>query len=143
MGVEKTSEGLQAIQWFRQGKLLGLMGAEPADGARAKPILEQLCRRLEHGGRIVGDAVDRERDLAPQQVHPGALELVQWSRLRRGQQSQRRIGRAGLVLGLCSGQRALPPAGRAGRQPGGLLQEGGRRGQTTARLGAAGRALEL
>ena len=31
----------------RQGKLIGLMGAEPADAARAKPILEQLCRRLE------------------------------------------------------------------------------------------------
>src|ERR1700745_1677077 len=34
----------------RQGKLIGLMGAEPADAARAKPILEQLCRRLEHAG---------------------------------------------------------------------------------------------
>src|SRR6266487_5841148 len=34
----------------RQGKLIGLMGAEPADGARARPILEQLCRRLEHCG---------------------------------------------------------------------------------------------
>jgi len=32
----------------RQGKLLGLMGAEPADAERAKPILNQLCRRLEH-----------------------------------------------------------------------------------------------
>ena len=30
----------------RQGKLIGLMGAEPADAARAKPILDQLCRRL-------------------------------------------------------------------------------------------------
>jgi 3-hydroxyisobutyrate dehydrogenase len=36
----------------RQGKLLGLMGAEPADAARAKPILEQLCRRLEHCGPV-------------------------------------------------------------------------------------------
>src|SRR5256712_11354261 len=34
----------------RQGKLIGLMGAAPADAARAKPILEQLCRRLEHCG---------------------------------------------------------------------------------------------
>src|SRR2546429_6803794 len=32
----------------RQGKLIGLMGAEPADAARAKPILEQLCRRGGH-----------------------------------------------------------------------------------------------
>jgi 3-hydroxyisobutyrate dehydrogenase len=36
----------------RQGKLLGLMGAEPADAARAKPILDQLCRRLEHCGAV-------------------------------------------------------------------------------------------
>jgi 3-hydroxyisobutyrate dehydrogenase len=36
----------------RQGKLLGLMGGEPADTARARPILEALCRRLEHVGPI-------------------------------------------------------------------------------------------
>src|SRR5512139_1101026 len=36
----------------RQGKLLGLMGAEPADAERAKPILSQLCRRLEHCGPV-------------------------------------------------------------------------------------------
>src|SRR6516162_6788934 len=41
----------------RQGKLIGLMGAEPADGARAKPILEQLCRRLEHCGPVGSGAV--------------------------------------------------------------------------------------
>src|SRR5262249_61464372 len=33
------------------------MGAEPADGARAKPILEQLCRRLEHCGPVGSGAV--------------------------------------------------------------------------------------
>jgi 3-hydroxyisobutyrate dehydrogenase len=36
----------------RQGKLLGLLGAEPADAVRARPILEQLCRRLEHCGPV-------------------------------------------------------------------------------------------
>ena len=36
----------------RQGKLLGLMGAEPADAERARAILNQLCRRLEHCGPI-------------------------------------------------------------------------------------------
>jgi 3-hydroxyisobutyrate dehydrogenase len=36
----------------RQGKLLGLMGGEPADTARAKPILDQLCRRVEPVGPI-------------------------------------------------------------------------------------------
>jgi 3-hydroxyisobutyrate dehydrogenase len=41
----------------RQGKLIGLMGAEPADAARARPILEQLCRRLEHCGPVGSGAV--------------------------------------------------------------------------------------
>src|SRR5215468_137727 len=36
----------------RQGKLIGLMGAEPADAARARPVLDQLCRRLEHCGPV-------------------------------------------------------------------------------------------
>ena len=36
----------------RQGKLLGLMGATPADAERARPILLQLCRRLEHCGPV-------------------------------------------------------------------------------------------
>lgn len=36
----------------RQGKLLGLMGGEPDDAARARPILEALCRRLEHVGPV-------------------------------------------------------------------------------------------
>jgi 3-hydroxyisobutyrate dehydrogenase len=36
----------------RQGKLLGLMGAEQADAARALPILEQLCRKVEHCGPV-------------------------------------------------------------------------------------------
>ena len=36
----------------RKGQLLGLMGAEPADAARAKPILDQLCRKVEHCGPV-------------------------------------------------------------------------------------------
>jgi 3-hydroxyisobutyrate dehydrogenase len=36
----------------RQGKLLGLMGADAAAAARAKPILEQLCRKVEHCGPV-------------------------------------------------------------------------------------------
>jgi 3-hydroxyisobutyrate dehydrogenase len=34
----------------RDGKLLGFAGGAPADFARAKPVLEQLCRRVEHVG---------------------------------------------------------------------------------------------
>jgi 3-hydroxyisobutyrate dehydrogenase len=41
----------------RQGKLIGLMGADEADAARARPILEQLCRRLEHAGPVGSGAI--------------------------------------------------------------------------------------
>lgn len=34
----------------RDGKLIGFAGGDAADVARAKPILDQLCRRLEHVG---------------------------------------------------------------------------------------------
>ena len=36
----------------REGKLLGLMGAEPADAERARPILEQMCRKVVHCGPV-------------------------------------------------------------------------------------------
>jgi 3-hydroxyisobutyrate dehydrogenase len=36
----------------RQGKLLGLMGAEGDDAERARPILEQLCRKVEYCGPV-------------------------------------------------------------------------------------------
>jgi 3-hydroxyisobutyrate dehydrogenase len=32
--------------------LLGLAGGEPADFARAKPVLDQMCRRVEHIGPV-------------------------------------------------------------------------------------------
>jgi 3-hydroxyisobutyrate dehydrogenase len=41
----------------RQGKLIGLMGAEDAEAARARPILEQLCRRIEHAGPVGSGAL--------------------------------------------------------------------------------------
>lgn len=36
----------------RDGKLLGLAGGSAEDFARAKPLLEQLCRRVEHVGDV-------------------------------------------------------------------------------------------
>jgi 3-hydroxyisobutyrate dehydrogenase len=36
----------------REGKLFGLVGGSDADVARAKPVLEQLCRRIEHVGPL-------------------------------------------------------------------------------------------
>ncbi|MBI3917667.1 MAG: NAD(P)-dependent oxidoreductase [Betaproteobacteria bacterium] len=39
-----------SVAQARDGKLLGFVGGEAADVARARPVLEQLCRRLEHVG---------------------------------------------------------------------------------------------
>ena len=36
----------------RDGKLLGFVGGSAADVARAKPVLDQMCRRVEHVGPI-------------------------------------------------------------------------------------------
>lgn len=36
----------------RQGKLLGVAGATKEDFARAKPLLDQMCRRVEHVGPV-------------------------------------------------------------------------------------------
>jgi len=41
----------------RQGKLIGLVGGNETDVARARPVLEQLCRRLEHAGPVGSGAV--------------------------------------------------------------------------------------
>jgi 3-hydroxyisobutyrate dehydrogenase len=41
----------------RTGKLIGLMGAEEPDAVRARPLLKQLCRRLEHAGPVGAGAV--------------------------------------------------------------------------------------
>lgn len=36
----------------RDGNLIGFAGGEPDDVARAKPVLDQLCRRVEHVGPV-------------------------------------------------------------------------------------------
>jgi 3-hydroxyisobutyrate dehydrogenase len=36
----------------RDGKLIGFVGGDAKDVARAKPILDQLCRRVEHVGAV-------------------------------------------------------------------------------------------
>jgi len=36
----------------RQGQLVGLMGAEAIDADRAHPLLKQLCRRIDHCGKV-------------------------------------------------------------------------------------------
>jgi 3-hydroxyisobutyrate dehydrogenase len=42
----------------QDGKLIGFVGGEAADVARARPVLDQLCRRIEHLGPVgVGASV--------------------------------------------------------------------------------------
>ena len=57
----------------RQGKLIGLMGAAPADAARAKPILDQLCRRLERCGPVGSGAVMKLTINMPLMIYYQAL----------------------------------------------------------------------
>jgi 3-hydroxyisobutyrate dehydrogenase len=57
----------------RSGKLLGLMGAEPADAARARPILEQICRRVLHSGAVGNGAAMKLAVNLPLMVYWQAL----------------------------------------------------------------------
>ncbi|HMK80791.1 MAG TPA: NAD(P)-dependent oxidoreductase [Xanthobacteraceae bacterium] len=57
----------------RQGKLFGFMGAEPADAELAKPILDQLCRRLEHVGPVGNGALAKLAINMPLMIHYQAL----------------------------------------------------------------------
>jgi 3-hydroxyisobutyrate dehydrogenase len=57
----------------RQGKLFGFMGAEPGDAARARPILEQLCRRLEHVGPVGNGALAKFTINMPLMIYYQAL----------------------------------------------------------------------
>lgn len=41
----------------RAGRLLGLMGGDPADVARARPIVDQMCRRALHAGPVGSGAM--------------------------------------------------------------------------------------
>jgi 3-hydroxyisobutyrate dehydrogenase len=57
----------------RQGKLIGLMGADAPDAARAKPLLDQLCRRLEHCGPVGSGALMKLAINVPLMVYWQAL----------------------------------------------------------------------
>ena len=41
-----------SVEPARAGKLFGFVGGSDADVARARPVLEQLCRRVEHVGPV-------------------------------------------------------------------------------------------
>ena len=57
----------------RSGKLLGLMGAEPADAARARPMLDQICRRVLHSGPVGNGAAMKLAVNLPLMVYWQAL----------------------------------------------------------------------
>jgi 3-hydroxyisobutyrate dehydrogenase len=65
----------------REGKLLGFLGGSDADVARARPIVEQLCRRVEHVGPIGAGAAMKLAINLPLAVYwqafGEALSLVQ------------------------------------------------------------------
>lgn len=57
----------------RTGKLLGLMGAEPADAARVRPLLELICRRVLHTGPVGNGAAMKLAVNLPLMVYWQAL----------------------------------------------------------------------
>ncbi len=60
LGRAATAKGAQFVECpvggtvgpARNGQLIGLVGGEDAAVARARPIIEQLCRRIEHVGPV-------------------------------------------------------------------------------------------
>jgi 3-hydroxyisobutyrate dehydrogenase len=65
----------------REGKLIGFLGGAEADVARARPIVDQLCRRVEHVGPIGAGAAMKLAINLPLAVYwqafGEALSLVQ------------------------------------------------------------------
>ena len=57
----------------RQGKLFGFMGADVGDAELAEPILNQLCRRLEHVGPVGGGALAKFTINMPLMIYYQAL----------------------------------------------------------------------
>ncbi len=98
---------------------------------------EQQCRSVAH------PAGGEQRDLGPHEISAGLLELGERPGFRPGQQVQRRTERARLDLGLRRVQRPPRPPHRVRRQHRRPLKERRRRGHSPARLGPAGRPLQL
>jgi 3-hydroxyisobutyrate dehydrogenase len=57
----------------RQGKLFGFMGADEGDAELAEPILNQLCRRLEHVGPVGSGALAKFTINMPLMIYYQAL----------------------------------------------------------------------
>jgi len=96
----------------RQGKLLGLAGGEAADVARARPILNELCRRLEHLGPVgAGSSMKLAINLPL---------LVAYQALGAGLARAERYRRQGLIIDavlMLAGETRGLPAGLPQVQP--------------------------
>ena len=103
----------------------------------------QAPGRAEQQPSSVAGASLHQRDQSAQVLHLGSRQRVERPSLDRDQQSQCRVKRAGGALGPGGREQAPGTASGSGRQHRRALQERGRRGQASARLRAAGRALEL
>jgi len=57
----------------REGKLLALMGGDAADVARAKPVIDHMCRRALHGGPVGSGAAMKLAVNLPLMVYWQAL----------------------------------------------------------------------
>src|SRR6202044_3100354 len=75
--------------------------------------------------RSIPPPVHQKRQLPAPQVHLSAVELVQRSRFRKGQQCQRLVGRPRGHLCLSGGERAPPALDRIGRQSDSARQQRG------------------
>ena len=114
-------------------------------GVARQPGVERLerLRSPEQQRRRVATAVLGEGELGVQQIDASPPELVQRAGLRRREQPERHVERAGLQGDLCGREHALGTARRIDRQARPRAQERGRSGEPAARLRAPRRLLEL
>jgi len=115
---------------------IGLAREAPVERLETLRRVQQLCRNP------APSAPDRH-DLPAQQLHPGALKLVERPGLRCGQQPKCEIERAGVQTGLGGVQRAVGTTRGLVGQRDGALQERRRGGEPAAYLRPPDRALEL
>ena len=151
-----------ARRWRSRGRARGLRdlerGAvgEPAGelGRRSAPPGRSRARAARRAARAAGrrssssagaslPRFDVNVISARSRCALGALERVERPGLRAGQQRERRLGRARLVLGLRRRQRPPRALRRVGRERGRPLEERRGRREPAARLRAPGRVLEL
>ena len=92
----------------REGKLFGLVGGSEADVARAKPLLEQLCRRIEHVGPLGAGATLRSSPSTCRSWSTGRRSASSSNYLQAAQCSPRAADRYPLRHRRCAGRDERP-----------------------------------